>query len=126
MGKKSEDVYNSNVNKSIPGLKSSHQSLSKTLGYPCSTPIEGAGGSSRSDFKIRDSSTGGKVPIHGPRRLVVPSRKIRDEFEIERSKFKISKSQILNYKAICSLAASRDSGYVFVVVCILRNVLFFF
>ncbi|KAG0534045.1 hypothetical protein BDA96_04G244900, partial [Sorghum bicolor] len=110
MGKKSEDVYNSNVNKSIPGLKSSHQSLSKTLGYPCSTPIEGAGGSSRSDFKIRDSSTGGKVPIHGPRRLVVPSRKIRDEFEIERSKFKISKSQILNYKAICSLAASRDSG----------------
>ncbi|OQU85390.1 hypothetical protein SORBI_3004G230700 [Sorghum bicolor] len=110
MGKKSEDVYNSNVNKSIPGLKSSHQSLSKTLGYACSTPIEGAGGSSRSDFKIRDSSTGGKVPIHGPRRLVVPSRKIRDEFEIERSKFKISKSQILNYKAICSLAASRDSG----------------
>lgn len=87
-------------------MQSSRRSLSKTHGYPCFTPNEFAGSSSKSEFKIRDSSTGGKVSIHGPRRIVVPSRLMRDEFEIERAEFKVSKSHILNYKAICNLAGS--------------------
>lgn len=105
MGKKSEDVYNSKL-KSSCGLESSHRSLSKTFGYPSQTPNEFGGSSSHTHFMILDHSTGGKPPLHGPRRPVVPSRVMRDDFEIERGKFKVSKSYIDNYKAICSLASS--------------------
>lgn len=115
LGKKSEDVYNSKLKNSTSGLQSSCRTLSKTRGYPCPTPNEFGGSSSKSDFKTSDFSTIGKVPIHGPRRPVLPSRLMRDEFEIERAKFKVSKSQIMNYKAICNLAGSRNSGYVYVV-----------
>lgn len=113
--KKSKDVYNSNLKKTTSGSISARNSLSKTRGYPWLSPNQFAGSSSKSDFKISDSSTGGKVPIHGPRRPVKPSRVISDEFEIERVKFKVNKSQIMNYKAICNLALSRDSGYVFMI-----------
>ncbi|KAG0537436.1 hypothetical protein BDA96_03G148200 [Sorghum bicolor] len=43
-------------------------------------------------------------------RAVKPSHYVSDEFEIEMVKFKVSKSHIMNYKAICNLAMSRNSG----------------
>lgn len=110
MGKKSEAAYNSKLQS---GFGSSRNSLSKTHGYPSLSPNQFARSSSKSDFKLSDSSTGGKVPIHGPRRVVKPSSCLGDEFEIERTKFKVNKSQILNFKAICNLVTSRHSGYVF-------------
>jgi hypothetical protein len=109
MGKKSDALYNSKLHSSMSAFKS----LSKTRGYPCPSPNSFGGSSSKSDFKLSDSSTGGKVPIHGPRRAVFPSRIMSDEFDIVRVTFKVNKSQIMNYKAICNLAMSRDSGYVF-------------
>ncbi|XP_021314320.1 uncharacterized protein LOC8075699 isoform X2 [Sorghum bicolor] len=106
MGKKSDALYNSKLH----SPKSAFKSLSKTRGYPCPSPNSFGGSSSKSDFKLSDSSTGGKVPIHGPRRAVFPSRIMSDEFDIVRVTFKVNKSQIMNYKAICNLAMSRDSG----------------
>jgi hypothetical protein len=90
MGKKLEDVYNSKLQKSTSGSVSARNSLSKTHGYPCISPNQFGGSSSKSNFKISDSSTGGKVPIHGPRRLVKPSHVISDEFEIERLNSKLT------------------------------------
>ncbi|KAG0518195.1 hypothetical protein BDA96_09G154600 [Sorghum bicolor] len=106
MGKKSDALYNSKLHSSMSAFKS----LSKTRGYPCPSPNSFGGSSSKSDFKLSDSSTGGKVPIHGPRRAVFPSGIMSDEFDIVRVTFKVNKSKIMNYKAICNLAMSRDSG----------------
>ena len=114
MGKKSKDVYISKLHKSTSGSVSAHNSLSKTHGYPCISPNQFGGSSSKFDFKISDYSTGGKLPIHSPRRIIKPSHVMSDEFEIERVKFKVNKSQILNCKAICNLAMSHQSGYVFI------------
>jgi hypothetical protein len=80
-------------------------SLNKTHGYP----LDLEGMASGSDFKSRDSSTGGKVPLHGPRRMVYPSRFYGDEFDTLQGKFKVSKSEITNYKAICGLTKSSSS-----------------
>lgn len=115
IGKTLEGVYNSKLKSSSSAHQSSRRSLSKTYGYPCLTPNECGGSSSKSDFKVSDSSTGGKLPAHGPRRTVVPNCLLRDDFEMERGNFKVSKSLIMNYNAICSLASSQNSGYVFLV-----------
>lgn len=105
-------MYNSKLKKFSDGLQSSHISLSKTRGYP--SPNEFASSSSKSDYKISYSSTSGKVPLYGPRRNVMPSHYVHDKFEVDRAKFKVNKFQIMNYKAICNLAMSRNSGYVYV------------
>jgi hypothetical protein len=65
-----------------------------------------------SDFKVRNSSTGGKVPIHGPRRPVAPSRYLSDDFVTQNNKWHVSKSEIESYKAICTLANSSKSRLV--------------
>ncbi|CAD6202770.1 unnamed protein product [Miscanthus lutarioriparius] len=99
----------------IVGSRSLSQKLSSSVhtppesdlkigGHSSLIPNQFAQSSSKSDFKISKSSTGGKVPLHGPRRSVKPSQYMGDEFEKEREKFKVSKSQIMNYKAICNLA----------------------
>uniref|UniRef100_K3XRE2 Uncharacterized protein n=1 Tax=Setaria italica TaxID=4555 RepID=K3XRE2_SETIT len=48
-------------------------------------------------YLIRDSSTGGKLPIH-------------DEFVTTRNKFHVSKSEIENYNIICKLGLSQYQG----------------
>jgi len=80
-----------------------------THGFPADSSIDTHSLATRSDFKVRSSSTGGKIPIHGPRRLVCPSRGLIDDFVITGDKFKVSKSEIANYKAMCGLAKSRSS-----------------
>jgi hypothetical protein len=89
---KPEVVYNSKLQNLSSGLLTPHKSLSKVHGYPSLSLNQFVGSSSKSDFKVSDSSTGGKVLIHGPRRTVKPSRFYSDEFEIERPKFKLDKS----------------------------------
>lgn len=113
MGKKSEVVYNSRVQKSSGGLDSPRKSELNISGYPSLIRNKFADSSSKSGLKLTRSSTGGKLPIHGPRWNVKPSHAMGDEFEIEMAKFRVNKSHILNYKAICNLAMSRQSGYVF-------------
>ena len=85
--------------------------LNKTHGFPLDSSIDLAGVAGRSDFKSRDSSTGGKVPVHGPRRMVCPSRYryYGDDFDNLQDKFKVSKSKITNYKAIYALSKSSPS-----------------
>jgi len=65
------------------------------------------------DIKHRDSSTGGKVPIHGPRRVVKPGPLFNVDFETTKKKISVSKSELRNYKAICNLATSQFSKYVY-------------
>ena len=83
--------------------------LNKTHGFPLDSSIDPASVAGRFDFKSRDSSTGGKVHVHGPRRMVFPSRYYGDEFDILQDKFKVSKSKIADYKAICALSKSSPS-----------------
>ncbi|TVU07143.1 hypothetical protein EJB05_47185, partial [Eragrostis curvula] len=59
-----------------------------------------------SEFKCRDSSMGGKEPHYGPRRVVFPSSKLREDFVGIKKKYHVTSSEIHNYKAICSLASS--------------------
>jgi len=85
-------------------LETPNLCLNKTHGFPLDSSIDPAGVAGRFDFKSRDSSTGGKVPIHGPRRMVSPSRYYGDDFDNLQDKFKVSKSEIANYKAIYALS----------------------
>lgn len=110
MDKKTEVVYNSKLQKSSSVLLTPDKSLKKIRGYPSLSPNQFVGSSSKSDFKVSDSSTGGKLPIHGPRRNVKPSHFYSYEFEIKRVIFKVDKSQIKNCKSICNLAMSPNSG----------------
>ncbi|TVU32345.1 hypothetical protein EJB05_24070, partial [Eragrostis curvula] len=59
-----------------------------------------------SEFKCRDSSKGGKEPHYGPRRVVFPPSKFREDFVGVKKKYHVTSSEIQNYKAICSLASS--------------------
>jgi len=60
-------------------------------------------------YHQRDSSTGGKMPVHGPRRVVKPGFLFNGDFEIAKTKITVSKSEMKNYQAICNLATSEYS-----------------
>ena len=90
-------------------LETPNLGLNKTHGFPLDSSIDPAGVASHSNFKSRDSSNGGKVPIHGPRRMVCPSQYYGDDFDNLQDKFKVSKSKITNYKAIYALSKSSPS-----------------
>ncbi|KAG2648910.1 hypothetical protein PVAP13_1NG073200 [Panicum virgatum] len=61
-------------------------------------------------YHQRDSSTGGKMPVHGPRRVVKPGFLFNGDFEIAKPKITVSKSEMKNYQAICNLATSEYSN----------------
>ncbi|EAY77211.1 hypothetical protein OsI_05182 [Oryza sativa Indica Group] len=53
------------------------------------------------------SSTGGKLPPHGPRRVLVPSRKFSDPYVLfVRRRFPVSDKEKRHYNAICKLSES--------------------
>ncbi|CAL4942344.1 unnamed protein product [Urochloa decumbens] len=63
----------------------------------------------------KDSSTGGKLPLHGPRRAIKPAPLFQGEYETEKHRISLSASELKNYKAICSLAncdSNRDDVLV--------------
>ena len=111
MTKKSDALYNSKFEKtrSRMSTQSPYLSLGKTHGFPTDSSIDPECSASRSDFKVRNSSTGGKIPLHGARRMVYPSWVLIDDFVVIGDKFKVSKYEIANCKAICGLAKSRSS-----------------
>jgi len=84
-------------------------SLGNTHGFPADSSIDLESLANRSDFKVKNSSTGGRIPLHGARRMVYSSRVLIDDFILTGDKFEVSKSEIANYKAICGLAKSRSS-----------------
>ena len=92
MGKKSNILYNLKLQNSSSGVHTPRESILKIGGHSSLIPNQFAQSSSKSNFKILESSNGGKVPLHGPRRTVKPSQYMGDEFEIQRGKFKVSKS----------------------------------
>lgn len=102
-------MYNSKLEKSSTIPQKVPLSLSKTHGFSLDSSIDPELDANRSAFKIRDSSTGGKLPIHGPRRMVCPSRVLNEDFIFSEPKFKVLKSEISNYKAICALSKSHHS-----------------
>lgn len=106
---KSDAVYNLNLDKSRMSSRTPITCLDNTHGFPTDSFLDPDAVDGRSDFISRDSSTGGKVPIYGPRRLVVPTRILGDEFDNLQEKFKVSKSEIANYNAVCALANSSKS-----------------
>ncbi|KAL6646917.1 hypothetical protein ACP70R_015611 [Stipagrostis hirtigluma subsp. patula] len=63
--------------------------------------------SGSSSYEQRDSTTGGKVPIYGPRRIVAPGPLHRSDFVLPKKNYNVSRSELANYKVICSLAKSK-------------------
>jgi lipoate-protein ligase B len=66
-------MYNTKFGNSRMSSQTPFVSLGNTLGFPADSSIDPESLAKRSDFKVRNSSTGGKIPIHGPRRMVYPS-----------------------------------------------------
>ncbi|CAM0149038.1 unnamed protein product [Urochloa decumbens] len=58
-------------------------------------------------FRIRESTTGGQSPVHGPRRVIKPAPLFNDDYATAPKGFHVSKSQVDNYSIICKLASSR-------------------
>ncbi|RCV20503.1 hypothetical protein SETIT_4G061000v2 [Setaria italica] len=108
MVQKADALYNANSN----NFKSSIQtpSVRKIHVCPSNSSLDPESFQKFPDFKVRNSSTGGKVPIHGPRRLVVPSHFLADKIVTQSNKYHVSKSKIANYQATCSLASSSSSS----------------
>ena len=54
----------------------------------------------------RFSSTGGKLPLYGPRRVLVPARHAIDPFVIDRPRFTVTDEENRYFIALCQLAES--------------------
>lgn len=57
----------------------------------------------------QDFSTGGKMPLHGPRRVVKLGPLFHGDFHTNKAKIYVSNSELRNYKAICHLVSSQYS-----------------
>ena len=90
MGKKSNILYNLKLQNSSSGVHTPRESILKIGGHSSLILNQFAQSSSKSDFKILESSTGGKFPLHDPRRSVKPIQYMGDEFEIERGNSKLA------------------------------------
>ncbi|XP_039805184.1 uncharacterized protein LOC120669513 [Panicum virgatum] len=106
MTRRSDEMYNK---------KFSATPCSKATPVLSTTPTALDDASANSSYGLpryqhRDSSTGGKVPIHGPRRVVKPGPLFNVDFETTKKKISVSKSELRNYKAICNLATSQFSN----------------
>ncbi|RCV11882.1 hypothetical protein SETIT_2G222300v2, partial [Setaria italica] len=95
MAQKADALYNGNSN----NLKSSMKTPSVREFHVCPT-----------NSFLDPEGFQSKDPIRGPRRLVVPSRFLADEFITQKNKYRVSKFEIDNYKAIYYLASSSSSS----------------
>jgi hypothetical protein len=75
-------MYNLKLGKSRMSSHTSFISLGNTHGFPVDSSIDPEGYANHSDFKVMNSSTGGKIPIHGPRRMVHPTRVLMEYFVV--------------------------------------------
>lgn len=100
MSKDSEAAYNFQFCRSEPRLRNAFgctASRSVHRVSQCQNDI--------SVFNSRDS-TGGKLPHYGPRRAVFPPVHLCADFVTKSNSFSVTKSEILNYEIVCSLASS--------------------
>jgi len=124
MTKKTNDIYNSKLDLSecSRSTPSQHLSHSTHESLPSYAPL-----SHSFEQKSQVVSTGGKVPLHGPRRFVNPGPLFRGDYETFKSKFyEVSKSEVENYKILCKLASFEFQRLVLfplIVFCLSRCVL---
>ncbi|CAL4994265.1 unnamed protein product [Urochloa decumbens] len=64
---------------------------------------------SKVPYVSRDSSTGGKLPLHGPRRPVKLGPLFQGDYETDKHRISLSAKELMNYKAICLLASSETN-----------------
>ncbi|CAL4975410.1 unnamed protein product [Urochloa decumbens] len=103
MTKTSDDIYNKQFH-----FSSSTPRTSPEYAFP---EMYASGSSSKyPPYVSRDSFTGGKVPIHGPRRPVKSTSIFHGDYETATAKFNVSRSELKYYKNICSLATSQYSN----------------
>jgi hypothetical protein len=108
MTRKSDEIYNSKFSASGSSSKTPINLIDFDLPGPVSKSVKHSGYMS---YILRDSSSGGKVGPHGPRRVAKPSVLFKGDFEIGKVDFTASSSELKNYKEICSLASSKHSKY---------------
>jgi len=101
MSRKAEQLYNSNLQ-----VSAKTPNPVTAVGI-CASAHHFDFTSQSQPFKIRDSSTGGKQPLHGPRRLAFPGPVLHGDFVTNNKRFAVTKSEIQNYKVICKLASSK-------------------
>ncbi|RLN12524.1 hypothetical protein C2845_PM09G11560 [Panicum miliaceum] len=103
MSKKSDKMYNLKLQNS--GVRVSTPQVFCSL----SSQPSDANPSQSFSFRARASSTGDKLPIHGPRHLVKPGPLFKGDFvtSSNTNKIHISKSEIDNYNIILKLASSQ-------------------
>ncbi|XP_039824536.1 uncharacterized protein LOC120686402 isoform X2 [Panicum virgatum] len=106
MSKKSDIMYNSKLQKSA-FKGSAPQAL-----CPAPNARSDVNDSQSFSFRARDSTTGGKLPVHGPRRVVKPGPLFKGGCVTgsNSNKFHVSKSEIDNYNSIVKLALSEFQG----------------
>ncbi|CAL4928291.1 unnamed protein product [Urochloa decumbens] len=105
MSKESDALYNSNF-RSSQGIISTPIHVS-TNNPSSSHPLSFNPAPSVA-YKVRDSTSAGKLHTYVPRRLIQPGPTIKD-VTISR-KYHVSKSEFENYQRICSLAFSEYQG----------------
>ncbi|CAL4917542.1 unnamed protein product [Urochloa decumbens] len=109
-----DDMYNKKFCSKLP-------SSSRTQAVDIASTSDSSGSSSaglspKLPYQSRDSSTGGKLPVHGPRRPIKPGPIFQGDYETDKHLISLSASELKNYKAICFLATSEKSGQDAVVV----------
>jgi len=104
MTKKLDMAYNSNL--------TANETRNKNPGttYTHVSPEDVAPSEDDGDATQQKSSTGGKVPHYGPRRLVKPTIVMGNSYENIRTSWRVSSLEYDNYEAICNLASSNFSN----------------
>uniref|UniRef100_A0A0E0G1R8 Ubiquitin-like protease family profile domain-containing protein n=1 Tax=Oryza nivara TaxID=4536 RepID=A0A0E0G1R8_ORYNI len=100
-----------NLNPSQIGMKRTFQDLTNSPNDICNTTKQMTNSSHASIPRINNSglsSSGGKVPLYGPRRIIHPAKHRSDPFVCPRRRFVVSDNAHRYYNAICSLS---DSEY---------------
>ncbi|EEC72551.1 hypothetical protein OsI_05970 [Oryza sativa Indica Group] len=100
-----------NLNPSQIGMKRTFQDLTNSPNDICNTTKLLTNSSHASIPCINNSglsSSGGKVPLYGPRRIIHPTKHRSDPFVCPRRRFVVSDNALRYYNAICSLS---DSEY---------------
>ncbi|KAL6656605.1 hypothetical protein ACP70R_004385 [Stipagrostis hirtigluma subsp. patula] len=110
MNKKAELIYNATLKFAQPSCsKFVHESAKKEFASPQDLSFSQVEGR-KSAFQSRLSSTGGKMPHYGPRRPIYPTITQPNHVSNGRSRFRVSESEMKNYRAILNLGESEFQG----------------
>ena len=107
MTKRSDEIYNSNLQKS--GNNANISSGAGCSGHHFNHQFSVLS----QQHRRSDLITGVKLPIHGPRRFSKPAPISNSGFVPASNVFAVSKSEVENYNIICKLASSQYQWFVF-------------